>query len=129
MEREDQPPRKTRRHFPTAYKRQMVEETFEPNASVSIVARQHDVNANQLFKWRRLYRQGLLDAEAVSAALVPIQVTAPEASGISSAATTEPVAREAQTGELEITLRSGHRLVLRGPVDTAALRVALEVLG
>lgn len=31
----------------------MVAETLEPGASVSIVARRHDVNANQLFKWRR----------------------------------------------------------------------------
>jgi transposase len=30
-----------------------VAETLEPWSSVSIVARRHDVNANQLFKWRR----------------------------------------------------------------------------
>jgi len=29
-------------------KRQLVAATFEPGASVSIVARRHDVNANQL---------------------------------------------------------------------------------
>ena len=33
-------------------KRQLVAETLEPGSSVSIVARRHDVNANQLFKWR-----------------------------------------------------------------------------
>ncbi len=32
---------------------QIVEETLAPGASASIVARQHDVNANQLFMWRR----------------------------------------------------------------------------
>jgi transposase len=31
----------------------MVAETLEPGASVSIVARRHDVNSNQLFRWRR----------------------------------------------------------------------------
>jgi transposase-like protein len=29
----------------------MVAETLEPGASVSIVARRHDVNINQLFRW------------------------------------------------------------------------------
>src|SRR5260370_24857810 len=42
-----------RREWPEALKRQMVAETLEPGASVSIVARRHDVNTNQLFKWRR----------------------------------------------------------------------------
>src|SRR3979411_1346924 len=42
-----------RRDWPEELKRQMVAETLEPGSSVSIVARRHDVNANQLFKWRR----------------------------------------------------------------------------
>jgi len=42
-----------RRQWTKAFKRQIVAETLEPGASVSIVARRHDVNANQLFKWRR----------------------------------------------------------------------------
>src|SRR5260370_40907589 len=42
-----------RREWPEALKRQMVAETLEPGASVSIVARRHDVNTNQLCKWRR----------------------------------------------------------------------------
>ena len=42
-----------RRQYSEALKRQMVTETLAPGASVSIVARRHDVNANQLFKWRR----------------------------------------------------------------------------
>src|ERR1700687_6038151 len=42
-----------RREWSEALKRQIVAETQEPGSSVSIVARRHDVNANQLFKWRR----------------------------------------------------------------------------
>jgi transposase len=42
-----------RRQDSEALKRQMVAETLAPGASVSIVARRHDVNANQLFKWQR----------------------------------------------------------------------------
>jgi len=37
-------------------RREIVEETLLPGASVSRVARRHDVNANQVFYWRTLYR-------------------------------------------------------------------------
>jgi transposase len=34
---------------------------LQPGASVAVVARRHDVNANQVFHWRKLYREGRLD--------------------------------------------------------------------
>src|ERR1043166_3588737 len=65
-----------RREWPEALKRQMVAETLEPGASVSIVARRHDVNTNQLFKWRReLLPQGA-PAEAESNAMLPVEIVA-----------------------------------------------------
>jgi transposase len=42
-----------RRQYSEALNRQMVVETRAPRASVSIVARRHDVNSNRLFRWRR----------------------------------------------------------------------------
>ena len=45
--------RPKRRQWSEAAKRRIVAETLEPGSSVSIVARRHDVNANQVFKWRR----------------------------------------------------------------------------
>ena len=44
-----------RRRWPEALKRRLVAETLEPGASVSVVARRHDVNANQLFGWRQQF--------------------------------------------------------------------------
>ena len=41
-------------------RRDIVEETLVPGASVARVARRHDVNANQVFYWRKLYREGQL---------------------------------------------------------------------
>ncbi len=41
------------KRWPEALKREIVAATFEPGASVSVVARQYDVNANQVFMWRR----------------------------------------------------------------------------
>ncbi len=41
-------------------KRRIVEETLESGASVARVARRHAVNANQVFYWRKKYREGRL---------------------------------------------------------------------
>ena len=49
-----------RRSWSVEEKRRMVEESLEPGASVSVVARRSDINANLLFSWRRLYQDGLL---------------------------------------------------------------------
>ncbi|WP_244212297.1 transposase [Paraburkholderia hospita] len=47
-----------RPNFPTEFKRQLVEQSFEPGASVALIARSNDINAKLLFKWRRLYLAG-----------------------------------------------------------------------
>jgi transposase len=49
-----------RRRWTAPEKVRMVEETFEPGMTVSLVARRHGVVPNQLFTWRRLVVQGRL---------------------------------------------------------------------
>ena len=48
--------RRRNRSWPEALKREIVAASFAPGSSVSMVARHYDVNANQVFSWRRLYR-------------------------------------------------------------------------
>ena len=50
-----------RRRWSTEEKVRIVEETYLPGNSVSLVARHHGIAANQLFTWRRLMAQGALD--------------------------------------------------------------------
>jgi transposase len=47
-----------RPNFPTEFKRRLVEQSLEPGASVALIARSNDINANLLFKWRRRYLAG-----------------------------------------------------------------------
>ena len=47
--------RRTNKRWPEALKREIVAASFAPGASVSTVAREYDVNANQVFSWRRRY--------------------------------------------------------------------------
>ncbi|WP_087087112.1 transposase [Caballeronia catudaia] len=51
-----------RPNFAREFKRQLVEQTLEPGASVSLVARRNDINTNLLFRWRRQYLQGAFGA-------------------------------------------------------------------
>ena len=54
-------------------RRKIVEETLKPGASVALVARAHDVNANQIFNWRKMYEKGRL--EISSPTLLPVRIT------------------------------------------------------
>src|SRR5258705_7607861 len=65
--------RRIRRLRTKQERRQIVEESLKPVASVSLVARAHDVNTNQVFKWRRQYQQGRLEVES-PATLLPVKI-------------------------------------------------------
>lgn len=60
-----------RRRWTAVEKLAMVRETYEAGMSVSLVARQHGVNPNQVFQWRRLERDGALTAVSAGEAVVP----------------------------------------------------------
>jgi transposase-like protein len=56
------------------WKRSVVEQTFEPGASVARVARDNNINANQLWAWRKLHAQGLLVDIVQTEAMLPVVV-------------------------------------------------------
>ncbi len=60
-----------RRHWTTEEKVRLVEETFLPGQSVSLVARRHAISANQLFTWRRLMARGAFTAAGAGEEVVP----------------------------------------------------------
>ena len=118
-----------------AAKRRIVAETLLPGSSVSIVARRHDVNANQVFKWRRELAAG--DRAALPAAaceFVPIGVFAEVENKATAVAhddgrrpgtTTMPTV---QSGLIEIDLVSGTRLRVDASVNERALGRVLRAL-
>ena len=72
-------PRRKRRSWTTDEKRRIVEESLGDGASIAEIARQHDLNANQLFTWRRQFgvetvppiEVRLVDDESMMRALYP----------------------------------------------------------
>jgi transposase len=113
---------RTRRFRSKLERRQIVEETLKAGASVALVARAHDVNANQVFKWRKQYEQGRLDVNSPTT-LLPVK--------ISDAIPLEPRARQTsrtkRSGIIDIDL--GHaRVRIEGIADPDCVRAALEKL-
>jgi len=110
-----------RRQWPAALKRRIVAETLEPGSSVSIVARRHDVNANQLFKWRReMEPEQKKPATDDGIPMLPVEILAEQAS--------EPRPRLRRSGVVEITFGCGTRVCLRGEVSPETLRQVIELL-
>jgi len=120
-----------RRQYTLEEKRQIVQQTHARGASVSLVARRHDLNPNQIFAWRRLYRQGLLKADAseASASMLPVKVSTPTVIPSERAARVrkEP-ARVGSDSSIEIKLANGDSLIVRGAVDVKQLARIIKVL-
>jgi transposase len=115
VETKRQPSPTKRRQYSEALKRQMVAETQAPGASVSIVARRHDVNSNQLFRWRR---QLLPKAVVEGGAMVPVEI-APDS---------DRPRRTDREGVIEIAFGCGARVRLRGEVSAETLRQVIDLL-
>jgi transposase len=109
------------RSWPEALKREIVAATFAPGASVSVVARRYDVNANQVFSWRRRFRDVPPAAAAKAASrLVPVMVT-PEPAAVAA----RQRSAAAETIEIDV---GNYRVRVGSAVDAQALQRVLDVL-
>jgi transposase len=104
-----------RRRWSVEDKLRIVAETREPGATLSRVARRHDVNTNLLYTWRRM-AEGRPVRPATRAQLVPVRIaTAAPAGG--------PVA-----GRIEIGLPDGTSVAIDANVSPGRLAEVLAVL-
>jgi len=109
---------KRRRHrsWPESLKREIVAATLTPGSSVSVVARRYDVNVNQVFAWRRHYRDAA--GEPAGVQLMPVTVMPEHPVGTVPAGTSEVI---------EIVL-NGYRVRVGDGVKASTLRLVLDVL-
>ena len=88
--------------------------------SVSIVARRYNFNANQVIKWRRLYRELARDVGPPDG----------EVDGLAMCPSSGDVVADgaAARGRIEIVLAGGRRVIVDLEVDGRALARVLAVL-
>ena len=121
--------RRTNKRWPDALKREIVAATFAPGASVSIVARQYDVNANQVFGWRRRFGPAI-QAPSLPVAQRPrlMEVTlAPELAARPPPTTPTSSPRNGDD-DIEIEVAGTYRVRVGSNFDDRALRRLLDVL-
>jgi transposase len=94
-----------RRRWSAEEKAAMVQETWAPGMSVSLVARRHGIAPNQLFTWRRLYASGALSAVGAG----------------------EEVVAASEYRALQHQVRELQRLLGKKTLETEVLRDALDL--
>ncbi len=104
-----------RKVWPEALKREIVAAASVPGASVSVIARQYNVNTNLVFTWRRQFGR---PAQTADAGFLPV-VVQPEA---------PPGVPPQVADAIEIELPRGYRLRVSGTTKASALRLVLDVL-
>ena len=126
--------RRRRRTWSIEEKRRIVAESEAPGASVSVVARRHDINANMLFTWRRALGARLA-VGSDPAAFVPAVMTAeePALSPLAAAHRERSVSLEdgaaaLPAGRMEIVLAGGCRVIVDKHVSAPALARVIGVL-
>ncbi len=94
-----------RRRWTPDEKRALVEEAEQPGMSISAVARKYDIHPNQLFSWRRLMRQGALEAVRRDERVVPIS----------------------EVKALKVKIRDLERMLGKKTMETEIFKEALEI--
>src|SRR5216683_365383 len=112
--------RRRRRLWSDDEKRQIVAETLAPGASVSIVARRHDLNANMLFTWRRQIGTSALLPAGDAVTFAPAAITNETAPTVSP--------ESLLAGRMEVVFADGDRIIMGKDVDAAALARVVKVL-
>jgi len=90
-------------------------------AAIAEVARRHDLNANQLFTWRRRFGVEQLEPHSHPAErlapILPVTIMADTTTSVHES-----------TGQMEIVLARGDRVIVWADVETAALMRVLQVM-
>src|SRR3954449_7862382 len=129
MESERDPEQRSRRQHDRAFKQELVRQSLEPGASVSAIALRNGINANMLFKWRRLQLRAA-GQRAAPTVLLPVEI-APATEVVPVPAPivrSTPEAKPApRNGVIELEI-AGVQLRVRGAVDEASLSSVMRAL-
>lgn len=101
------PPRRAsaRRVFSAEEKQLCVEETRQPGANVSAVARRHGISPSLLFRWKRLAEEGSMSGLVADGAVVP----------------------ETEMREMKARIRELERQLGRKTLENEILKEAIEI--
>ena len=115
--------RSSYRQHSVEFKRAIVQQSLVSGASVSLIAREHNVNANQVFAWRKQFREGRLNKiSGGDCKLLPVILAELPST---SRAIHVPEAAATPTGVIQLEMGKA-RLRIEGSVDATTLALVLE---
>ncbi|EIW6807172.1 IS66-like element accessory protein TnpA [Salmonella enterica] len=116
--------RARRPNFTHEFKISLVEQSLLPGTNVTQLAREHNINDNQLFNWRRLYRRGELLPRPGEPTLLPVMLAPEPTRNVTApASVAESMSDEALCCEL--VLPSG-TVRLKGTLTPALLQMLIR---
>ena len=117
-----------RRRWSADEKRRIMAETEEAGASVSLVARRHDLNTNMLFAWLRKASSAVAVTPCQSEAFVPAVIVAEPVAASPGPTPSSSLSGPEPVGRMEIALKAGDRVIVGADFDAAALARLMKVL-
>ncbi len=121
-----------RQSYTAAQKIRIVQESMRPDASIAAVAMSHRINANQLHRWRWMYKNDQLGSRADRLELgsvtgfLPVQL-APKSRGAQPAHNPALIAHTQTAGHIELFVGEC-RICLHGDVQVNNLLAVLAAL-
>jgi transposase len=107
-----------RRHWPRSEKARIVAESYAPGASATAVAVRHGLRRNQIFAWRRQFRNRAMPGDSSVPEFVPVMVASP--AGLAARTGGDSGRIEVITGAITIRIGSGF--------DSGDLRRVLQIV-
>ena len=107
-----------RRHWPSSEKARIVAESYAPGAGATAVAVRHGLNRNQIFAWRRQFRNQVAGGDSGAAEFVPVRLASPTGLGPTMAGDSARI--EVIAGGITIRIGSGF--------DSGDLRRVLQIV-
>ncbi|MFC7517626.1 transposase [Herbaspirillum sp. GCM10030257] len=118
---------RTHRRHSDEFKRSLVEQSFLPGASVARIARDNGINANQLFGWRKLFKEARVNTSVTvsNTGMLAVEIAPSPANATSVTPPVQPEPR--QVGVLCLKFAKV-RMTIKGTPDPELLRTVLGML-
>ena len=117
-----------RKRYSREFKRQIVEVSLTPCASIAAVAQAYGINANLLHKWRWSYRHGAFGAVTAPSTLAAVQIANPARLVVVKPSQPATISTNKKlTGHIELFLNNT-RILVHGAPDSQTLRSVIDAL-
>ena len=118
-----------RQRYSREFKRQIVEVSLSPGASIAAVALLHGINANLLHKWRWSYRHGEYGAIAEPSTLAAVHIGSPARLAVANPSQPTNISADTKpSGYIELLFNNNTRVLVHGAADSQTLRSVIDAL-